>query len=610
MLKTKILTNSNRRDEFVKCASDPIYFIVNYIRIPHPSLGIIPFEMFEYQKDCIKAFETHKYNVILKARQLGVSTVCAAYSLWKVLFRPAKTVLVVATGQRATKEFFDRVRVMYTDLKSDKNRYQILHKNIFPELEFSKFSLAFSHGSKIEAIPCNEQAIRSKAASLLIIDEAAFIDNDETIFKAAHHTIQHGEGAIFLSSPKNTKGKFYEYWRGAVEKTNDYNPIRLPWNVNPEHDQDWYQQQVRDLNNDMRAVKQELECVFVESEGNTYFEEADIVKVRASVKKPISFDQHYPTLWVWKEPMIGHRYVISADVSKGGEGADKDYSVFHVIDIDKGIVCAEFVGKIFPDELAELLVEYAKKYNRAYVCPEQNTFGTETLSKLYELKYNKVYSDKHLNYGMFVYGKDKMREAGFSTQTKSRNEALAKLYTLLRNNQIEVHSERFAKELDAFIVKNDKPQASSGNHDDVIMSLAIGAFLYFKFGNPTSTKSDTDEIPYGSFDPKQIMAMFQKRETSLSTILPDAANFGERLKQMQTSASEELVDYSKKVENKPETTDPLKARMLEKTGPKSSKDGFEKVKKLSEKDKLKIITNRKRNNQAWNKLYSECGWLI
>ena len=83
--------------EIVKCGKDPQFFIDNYCRISHPLRGLIPFKTYDYQKDLLKDFNDYRFNIILKARQLGISTISAGYIVWFMLFHRDKNILVVAT---------------------------------------------------------------------------------------------------------------------------------------------------------------------------------------------------------------------------------------------------------------------------------------------------------------------------------------------------------------------------------------------------------------------------------------------------------------------------------------------------------------------------------
>lgn len=154
-------------DEVIKCAEDPIYFILNYLEIQHPDRGRIPFELYEFQKECIQQFNEHKYNVILKSRQLGITTVICAYALWMAMFRRDKNILIMATKLDVGKGLIKKIKIAFDSLPKWMLRVLELTE---PDASSVRY-LKLTNGSKIEAIPTSADAGRSEAVSLLILDE-------------------------------------------------------------------------------------------------------------------------------------------------------------------------------------------------------------------------------------------------------------------------------------------------------------------------------------------------------------------------------------------------------------------------------------------------------
>ena len=106
------LTREQILKEIVKSGKDPAYFINNYARISHPQHGLIPFNTYDFQTDLVSSFNDYRFNVILKARQLGISTLMAGYGLWLMTFHSDKNILVVAIKQEVAKNLVTKVRVM------------------------------------------------------------------------------------------------------------------------------------------------------------------------------------------------------------------------------------------------------------------------------------------------------------------------------------------------------------------------------------------------------------------------------------------------------------------------------------------------------------------
>ena len=222
------------REEYIKCAKDPVYFFKKYCYIQHPHRGKILFNLYDFQEDLMREFDDHRFNVILKSRQLGISTLAAGYSLWLMIFHKDKNVLCLATKQETAKNMVTKVKFMFDNLPSWLK---------LPADENNKLTLRLSNGSQIKAVSAAGDAGRSEAVSLLLIDEAAFIEGIGEIWASAQQTLATGGGAIVLSTPYGTGNWFHQTWVRAEAQENDFLPIKLPWYVHPERDEAWRKKQ-------------------------------------------------------------------------------------------------------------------------------------------------------------------------------------------------------------------------------------------------------------------------------------------------------------------------------------------------------------------------------
>ena len=168
--------DKEQAEEYVRCRKDPIYFIKKYGKIRHPTKGLLGFELWDFQEETLQSFLDNSYNIILKARQLGISTLCAAYAGWMANFFKNKEIFILATKRDTATNLVDKIRVFLEEvppwLKSE-----ILIDN--------RQSMELANGSKIKAGATGsnaQDAARSEALSLLIIDEAAFIKSMDGIW--------------------------------------------------------------------------------------------------------------------------------------------------------------------------------------------------------------------------------------------------------------------------------------------------------------------------------------------------------------------------------------------------------------------------------------------
>lgn len=450
-------------NEILRCGKDPIYFINTYVKIQHPLRGRIAFETYGFQDDVISEMQSHRLNIVLKSRQLGLSTIAAAYAVWYAIFHKDKNILVIATKLDTAQNFIKKVKVAIQSLP----KWLLL-----PKFEQNKTEIKLSNGSQIKAIPTSDDAGRSEALSLLIIDEAAFIRNLKDIWTGLAPTISTGGNVLMLSTPNGVGGTYYKLWTDAKSGQNGFNCIELPWHVHPEHDNDWFDKETKNL--PKRETAQEYLCDFLSS-GATFLNADHIDWLRSNVKEPISKDGIDRNIWTWEKPLSGAKYVISADIARG-DGAD--YSTFHVINADTSTVVVEYMGKAPPEVMGQLIDQWGRKYNNALAIPENNSFGYTTAVYLRDTAaYPCLYYDKTKGDPFTFVQYDKTKLPGFSTQKNSRVNILTKFEELIRNKRLHSSSSRLIPQLQAFVWIGQKPQALRDSHDDLIMSLAIGAWI-------------------------------------------------------------------------------------------------------------------------------------
>jgi hypothetical protein len=461
----KQLTKEQQIQEIVRCGKDPVYFMKKYCKIQHAERGMLPFETYPFQDECVEAFLKHRLNIILKSRQLGLSTLCAAYATWLAIFYKDKNILIIATKLPTAMNMIKKCKVIVDNLP----KWLLL-----PKFEPTKQQLSFSNGSQIVAIPTSEDAGRSEALSLLIVDEAAIIRDFEEIWTGLKPTISTGGSCIVLSTPKGVGGQYYRLWTEAEAGVNNFNPIRLHWTVHPEHDEAWFKNESKGMNK--RQIAQEFMCDFIAS-GDTFLQPEELDYLREMIMNPVAKEGPAAGVWVWSPPVAGHRYVISADVSRGDA---HDFSAFHIIDTEDCEVAAEYMGKVPPEALADLLAEYGKRYNDALIIPENNTFGYLVCVKLRDtLGYKKLYYAKHTGDPFNYIPIDPKTELpGFpNTNQKTRTQILAKLEEVIRNKQLKSYSRRLFDQLQSFVWEGNKALAGKDSYDDLILSLAIGCWL-------------------------------------------------------------------------------------------------------------------------------------
>jgi len=457
------------KEEFVKCATDPVYFMKKYYMIQHPLKGRQFFDLYPFQEKVLKLFQKHDYSIINKSRQLGISTLVSAYSLWMMLFQKDKNVLIIATKQDTAKNMVTKVRFAYQNLPTWLK---------IGTSEDNRLSLKLANGSQIKAVSAAGDSGRSEAVSLLVIDEAAFIDNIETIFTAAQQTLATGGGCIALSTPNGVGNWFHKTYVSAQEQQNKFLPISLPWTVHPERDQVWRDEQDRTLGK--RNAAQECDCDFATS-GNTVIEPEILSWYEENMLiDPIERRGLDKALWIWEYPDPMKYYAVIADVARGD---GNDYSAFHVIDVETVTQVAEYKSQVDTREYANILLSIASEYNTALLVVENANIGWDVIQSILERGYTNVHysykQDQNMDFMKYV---DKFNTQtglvpGFLTTQQTRPLVIEKMRDFLENRVATVRSIRLLEELRVFIWKNGKAQAMQSYNDDLVMSFAIGMYL-------------------------------------------------------------------------------------------------------------------------------------
>jgi hypothetical protein len=459
------------KQEYIKCAQDPAYFMKKYCMIQHPIRGKIPFELYDFQDKVINEFQEHRMNVILKARQLGISTLTAGYSLWMMTFQQDKNILVIATKQEVAKNLVTKVRVMHANLPSWLKQRCV---------EDNKLNLRYRNGSQIKAVSSGPEAARSEALSLLILDEAAFIDKIDDIWTAAQSTLTTGGQCIALSTPNGVGNWFHKTWVEAEEGRGLFNPIKLHWTVHPDRGEEWRKEQDTLLG--IGSAAQECDCDFLTS-GTGVIDATLLENLRKNhCKDPLERRGVDANMWVWEQPNYSKDYIVCADV---GRGDSADYSAFHVIELESLTQVAEYKGRINTKDFGNMLVSVATEYNDALLIVENNNIGWATIQQVIDRDYpNLFYTSKDLQYVDVQhqvtnkhYGEEKKMVAGFSTTSKTRPLIISKLEEFFREESVVVRSNRLIDELQTFVYINNRAEAMRGYNDDLVMSFAIGLWV-------------------------------------------------------------------------------------------------------------------------------------
>jgi len=457
------------REEYLKCATDPAHFMKKYCHIQHPTRGRIIFNLYPFQEKVLHLWRDNPYDIILKSRQLGISTLVAGYSLWLMLFQKDKNVLCIATKQETAKNMVTKVKFMFENLPSWLK---------IPAEENNKLTLRLNNGSQVKAVSAAGDAGRSEAVSLLIIDEAAFIDGIAEIWASAQQTLATGGGAIVLSTPFGTGNWFHQTWVKAEANENQFLPIKLPWYVHPERDEAWRKRQ-DELLGDPRMAAQECDCDFNTSGDVVFYPEYLDFITQTYVKEPLERRGIDHNLWIWEPADYSRSYMVIADVARGDS---KDFSAFHILDVETNTQVGEYKGQLSPKEFGYLLVAIATEYNEALLVVENNNIGWATLDAIQERGYRNLYyspKTETVNAESYLEKLDDPSKLvpGFSMNLRTRPLVINKFREYIGDKSVIIQSKRLVEEMKVFVWKNGKAEAQQGYNDDLVMSFGTAMYV-------------------------------------------------------------------------------------------------------------------------------------
>lgn len=462
-----VQVNQHEIEEYAKCMIDPIYFIMNYIKIVTLDNGEQPFILFEYQKKFINSIHENRMSLGLFPRQHGKTTCVAAYLCWYLIFNDAKNVAILANKLASAQEVMDRLQEMYMGLP------MFLQSGV---VDWNKRSFKLANKSKAFTAATTASGIRGKSTNLLYIDEAAIIPNTvaDKFFASTYPTISSGDTTkIIMTSTPLGLNHFWKFWSEAEQGINGFVPVRVDYWEHPNHDKKWADDQKR-LLGDLK-FNQEILMDFVGS-GATLVDGAKVASLpikRGQEIFPNYIEYESPKKDQYNKPTGS--YVITVDTSRG---SDLDYSAFLVIDINQmpyKVVAKYADNSISPLMYPEVIFKVGTRYNNAFVLIETNDLGQQVADILfYDLEYENVYMSH----------KEKIKEGGGDKKspgirTTKRTKAIgcAQLKTLIESDHLEVNDMDTISELSTFIRKGTSYAADDGKHDDLAMCLILFSFL-------------------------------------------------------------------------------------------------------------------------------------
>ena len=217
------------------------FFCANYVFIKHPNKGRIQLNLRPAQKQAVQAWIENRYSIVLKSRQIGFSTLAAAYSFWLCFFWPDRFIVMLSKTEREATKLLAKAKYIYKFIPDwlRLSGPELMQNNVL--------KMAFANDSVIESMPSANEPARGESVYLAIIDEMAFLPNPEEAWASIEPIADVGGRVICLSTAKGEGNIFFQLWQGSQNNTNRFKGIFFPWSANGDRDQSWYDAQAAEL---------------------------------------------------------------------------------------------------------------------------------------------------------------------------------------------------------------------------------------------------------------------------------------------------------------------------------------------------------------------------
>jgi len=460
-------------DEITVCREDFVYFCENYLKIIDRDGNLVPFKMKPAQRQLFEAIGNNPWQIILKARQMGSSTIIAAFFFWKSLFIPNERCLIVAHTHEAVRNIYRIYKTFYDHLP------KFLQ---FRTKTSSANEIVFFHGGTIRISSATGQNFRGATYNNIHCSETAFWKDIAQTIAGLFQTAT-GNSNIIIETTANGLNAFHSLW---VDGDNGFDKTFVSWTMEPDYKLDEI-----DMQPSTQLLNYAKEWGLTEKQ--TWWA-AQTLAVRCANSWPIFcqeyaidamtcfvssgdrfFNEVYPHAQ-FKEGYIEYEphnaqsaYVLGADTASGS--ATGDYSAFIVLDVTSGRprIVSSFVGRDSPIQFARLVYSECKKYNATAVI-ESNSYGLSIIEYLRHQDYGKLFTNEKYDDMQKVW----TTKIGFNTNSRSRPILLSKLQQFVNGNEVAIIDERLKFQFNTFIYNaKGRPDHAPGAHDDLVISLGL-----------------------------------------------------------------------------------------------------------------------------------------
>ena len=442
-----------------------------FVKVPVEGIGMVPLEMWPHTLDAIRTLSTENLIVWAKARQIGITTVLAAFAVWHASYRPNALVVIFSRGQGQAYTFLAKCRAIWKALP-DGLRVDTGSGVDFPN---NREQMTLSNGSQIVAFPSTEDAARGLTPTLAIFDEADYHDYIEAGYSSVKPGISNPvhPGQMIVTSTVNAY-KLGSFFQNLYKRSpqNGFVKMFYNWRVVPTRTDTWYEQEkltYQDMALFIKENPNNEQEAFAPTRAIAAFDMDILEWMNTRCLAPIEMPtmQNGVTANIYQRFSPGVRYSAATDTS---HGTGKDNAVTVVLDTITGAVAADIVSSVVnPNQLAIASVELLNMYDSPIWGIEDNDWGINTITEAQNLKYPRLYHHEigqagwhtwdaqgHPKGSRFQIWGDLIEAINNQRLTIFNEDGLAEFFTVIRNPE-----------------KNGRIEAQQGAHDDYPMAMCI-----------------------------------------------------------------------------------------------------------------------------------------
>ena len=460
--------------EYSKCMEDPLFFIQNYVKIVSLDEGLVPFKMYDFQKEMVGTFHNNRFTICKLPRQSGKSTIMVSYLLHYALFNDSVNIAILANKASTARDLLGRLQLAYENLPT------WLQQGV---MSWNKGSLELENGSKILASSTSASAVRGGSYNIIFLDEFAYVPSNvaEQFFSSVYPTISSGKTTkVMIVSTPHGMNMFYKLWVDAEEGRNSYIHIEVHWSEVPGRDDKWKKETI--ANTSEAQFNTEFNCEFLGSI-DTLISPSKLRSL--TYRTPI---QSNAGLDVYEQPKEGNTYLLTADVSRGVSNDFSAYIVFDVTEVPYKVVAKYRDNEIKPLLFPQKIYQVAKAYNMAFVLIEVNDIGEQVANAMqFDMEYdNLIMASMRGRAGQILGGgfSGGRAQLGVRTTKAVKKIGCSNLKQLIEDNKLIIEDFDTINELSTFISKGSSFEADDRCHDDMVACLFIFAWVtdqtYFK----------------------------------------------------------------------------------------------------------------------------------